>query len=354
MSSTIHTTIAFPILVFAAISMNMPSPVRAPAAVVAAGVVAVIAGTFAALSISASFLIISRSDFSFYGLALTPGMRSILYLTWTFFLLCAGFLIVSGIFLVRLRNWARLSLLVVAGGGLLFGVVGLGFVFLTVYATPDDPVVSKPLLFTVLAFTYGVPILVAAWWLVLLTRRSVVEQFHASAVVRTESTPLSASFPNLPESPLAVRAVAWYLASFVLFLPFLPFLPSRFPAFYFGHVFGGPSAILAHFLSFTVCAIAGIGLLLLKRWGYVLTLATQLLFCINCLVMAFSSSFASTMRSTYFKLGIPISPGTLLPEVRYLILLSLILPVGVLVTLLVYRRLFYAAAELADGQAPSS
>src|SRR5499425_2603491 len=120
--------------------MDMTSPVRAPAAIVAAGVVAVIAGIFVALSIAASFLIISRSDFSFYGLTLSSVMRSILYLTWAFFFLCAGFVMISGIYLVRLRNWARLSLLVVAGGGLLFGAVGLAFVFFTVYSTPDDPV----------------------------------------------------------------------------------------------------------------------------------------------------------------------------------------------------------------------
>lgn len=352
MSSIFTKAISFPIPAFAAISMMMPSPVRAPAAVVAAGVAAVIAGAFAALTIAASFLIISRSDFSFYGLALTPAMRSILYLAWAFFLLCAGFLLISGIYVVRLRNWARLSLLVVGGGGLLFGVVGLGFVFLTVYSTPDDPVVSKPLLFTVLAFTYGVPILVAIWWLVLLTRRSVVEQFHAAAA-RAETDP-STSLLNNPDCPLAIRAVGWYLASFVLFLPFLPFLPSRLPAVYFGHRLSGPSAILAHFLSLALFAIPGIGLLLLKRWGYVLTFGTQLLFCINCLVIVFSSSFESSMRATYRELGIPIPPGTILPEARYLIVLSLILPLAVLVILFLYRRPFYAAARLASKQAPSS
>src|SRR5262249_1833747 len=292
-------------------------------------------------------------DFSFYGLTLSSAMRSILYLTWAFFFLCAGFLMISGIYLVRLRNWARLSLLVVAGGGLLFGVVGLAFVFLTVYSTPDDPVVSKPLLLSILAFTYGVPILVAIGWVVLLTGRSIVEQFQAAAV-RTETSPLSTSLLNNPECPLAVRAVGWYLASFVLFLPFLPFLPSRLPALYFGHLFTGSSAALAHFLTFALFAIPGIGMLLLKRWGYVLTFGTQLLFCINCLVIVFSSSFESNMRATYAEMGVPVPPGPILPELRYLILLSLILPLAVLVILLVYGRPFYAAAERADKQAVSS
>ena len=328
-----------------------PTAHRPSASIVAGGVVAVIAGVFAALSIAASFLIISRSDFSFYGLALTPATRSILYLTWALFLLCAGFLVVSGIYLVRLRNWARLSLLVVAGGGLLFGVVGLAFMLLTVYATTDDPVVSKPLLTTVLSFTYGVPILVAIWWLVLLTRRSVVEQFQAVAIARAEGLP--PSLPNSAESPLAVRAVGWYLASFVLLLPFVPFLPSRLPAVFFGHLFSGPFALLAHFLSFALYAVPGIGLLLLKRWGYVLAFITQLLFCINSLVIVSSSSFESNMRATYAELGVPVPPGAIFPEVRYVILLSLVLPLTVLVILLVYRRPFFAAGDLARKQALS-
>src|SRR5262245_42575372 len=177
MSSIIRSAIYFPILVFAVISMDMNSLVRAPARVVAAGLVAIIGGALAAFIIVASFAALPRIDLAQSGIAITSAMRPVLYLTWVFFLLFAGFVLVSGIFVIRLRNWARLSLLVVAGGGLLFGVVGLGVIFAMIYFTPADPVVSKPVLAAVLAFTYGIPILVAIWWLVLFTRRSVVEQF---------------------------------------------------------------------------------------------------------------------------------------------------------------------------------
>src|SRR5215467_12402247 len=183
MSSTFDHPLSFPLRAETAISFLMTRD-RAPASVVAAGIVAVIGGGFSALSIAGSFLIISRSDFSLYGLAPTSAVRSILYL-----------------------NWARLSLLVMAGGGLLFGAVGLGFTVLTIYSTPDDPVVSKPLLLSVLAFTYGLPLLAAVWWLVLFTRRPVVEQFRAASAAGR------ASHPTESDCPLAVRAVGWYLAS---------------------------------------------------------------------------------------------------------------------------------------------
>src|SRR5215467_12782343 len=98
MSSTVHRASSFPTPAFAAISRDMTSPVRVPQAVVAAGIVAVIAGAAAVLLIALSFQIISRSDFSFYGMALTPAMRSILYAAWAVFLVCAASLVVSGIY----------------------------------------------------------------------------------------------------------------------------------------------------------------------------------------------------------------------------------------------------------------
>jgi hypothetical protein len=346
MSSTFRDSRSFPFLPFAAISMNM-APVRASVTVVAAGVVAIIAGASAALMMLASFAVLFRTDFSAYGVALTPAMRSILYLTWAFFLLGAVFVLVSGIYVIRLCNWARLSLLIIAGCGLLFGVVGLGVIFVMIYFKPEDPLVSKPVLATVLGFTYGIPILVAVWWLLLFTRRSVVAQFQAAAVALAETNASSPSLFNNPECPLGIRIVGWYLGSFILFLPFIPFLPAHVPALYFGHLFRGPSAVLAHFLSCVLLAVPGIGLLLLRRWSYPLTFVTQLLLCINCLVIAFSSSFESNVRAAYAELGLPVPSGAdaLLPEVRYMLLLSLIMPLASLVILYIYRRPFYVAAD---------
>jgi hypothetical protein len=339
----------------------MAPSARASASIVAAGVIAILGGSFVAVSLLASFFVISRITYSPYGPSLSPAMRPILYVTWTFFLLCAVFVIVAGRHVIGLRNWARLALLTVAACALLFGAVGLGVIFVTIYFTPADPAVSKPLLASILAFIYGLPILVAIWWLVLFTRRSVADQFHAATTARAEASPASTSLLNHRECPIAVRIVGWYLASFVLFLPVLPFLPSRLPAFYFGHAFRGPFAISLHFLSFALLAIPGIGLLLLKRWSYPFTIATQLLFCLNCLFIAFSSSFESNMRAAFDELGLPASlpaaAETSLHQIRYMVLLSLIIPVAILIILFAYRRPFFAAAGSSSdhtGPAPSS
>src|SRR5215470_7188179 len=148
-----------------------------------------------------------------------------------------------------------------------------------IYLPHTDPTFSKSLLASILACIYGVPMVVAAWWLVLFTRPSIAGQFLAAtstASVSSESS--SRLFLNNPQCPLAIRIVGWYFASFIFFVPFLPFLPSHFfPALYFGHLFIGPQALLAHFASYSLMTISGLGLLLRKRCGYVLAIISQTL-----------------------------------------------------------------------------
>src|SRR5205807_1336621 len=87
-------------------------------------------------------------------------------------------------------------------------------------------------------------------------RASVVAQFHSSAPLDAQSPVISTFRLSKPGCPLAVRIVGWYLASFVLFLPFLPFFPKRIPAFFFGHLFRGPAALMFLFLYFALLSLA--------------------------------------------------------------------------------------------------
>jgi hypothetical protein len=58
------------------------------------------------------------------------------------------------------------------------------------------------------------------------------------------------------------------------------------------------------------------------------------------------------MRATFHELGLPASvpPAAEAPlhPIRYMVLMSLIIPVGILITLYVYRRPFFAAANAND------
>jgi len=323
---------------------------RASASIVAAGIVAIIGGAFSAISVLFFLFAFSSAKFTAPGAPIPASIRPFLYFVWIFFLACDVFAIVVGTQLIRLRSWARIALLAIAGCLLFFGVIGIGVIFFTLLVTPVDPAVSKPLLASVLALVYGIPIAVALWWFILLTRLSIVQQFQLPAASNSSLTALpagSVSRFNNPRCPLAVRIVGWYLASFLLFLPIVPFLPIHIPAYCFGHFFRGPTATLVLFLSFALLSVPGIGLLLLRRWSLPLTIASQLILCVNGLFAAFSPSFDAVMRDTFVELHLPDLPVAIEPTlhyVRYFNLLGLIVPVAIIVALVLSRRSFYSAA----------
>jgi hypothetical protein len=156
---------------------------------------------------------------------------------------------------------------------------------------------------------------------------------------------------NNPECPLAVRIVGWYLGSFVTVIPFIPFLPGSIPAIYFGKVFFGPAAIAVYALNFALISIPGIGLLLLKRWSYPLTIASQLLASANAVYSTLSPSYEANVRTIFDKMSIPNLPSDaaqMLHYSRYFSLIGLLIPIAIFVTLWVARRKFYEAADRAS------
>jgi hypothetical protein len=327
--------------------MPLPSTPRASRSVVAAGVVAILGGTLAALFNLAAIILFS---FSYFPLAANypDFMRPVLYVLWIFFLLCALFLVVIGIQVIRLRNWARISLLVTSGCLLFFAVTGIIVIFVTLFSeVSPDPLVSKSAVAAVLALTYGIPAAISIWWLILFTRPSVMAQFRSVPVLEPASPAIFVFRLTSPNCPLAIRVIGWYLASFVLIVPFLPFISGRFPAFYFGHIFRGPLVTLILFLNFAILFIPGFALLLLKRWSYPLTIASQLIVCANAISATFSSSYTEAIRALLGKMNLPqLSPTTdqILSYSRYFNLFSLAIPVAIVITLLLLRREFSAAA----------
>lgn len=325
----------------------MPSPTRASSSVVAAGVVALLGGVLVAILnlIALTFLSVSKIGL---GLTMPDFMAPVLIGIWSICLLCAVFVAVVGIQIIRLRNWARVSLLVVAGLLLFFGVIGIGVIFGTLFVgSAPDPLVSRSLLASVLAVTYGVPIAIAIWWLTLFTRRSVIAQFQASALAEANSPAASAFRLSRSGCPVAIRIIGWYLASFVLFVPFLPFYPKSFPVFFFGGALYGLPGLLFLFFYFTLLIIPGFGLLLLKRWSYPLAIFSQLFACGYIIAALVSPAYVETIRAALARMDLPVLPPTteqMLHYSRYFNLISLAIPTTILITLLVLRRKFFAAA----------
>jgi len=235
---------------------------------------------------------------------------------------------------------------------LCFGVMGIVVIFVTMFiSTPADPRISQGLLATILAVIYGIPTAISIWWLILFTRSSVVAQFHASAALEPPRLPSAMSVFNNPECPLAIRIVGWYLGSFLIVIPFIPFLPGSVPAMYFDHMFFGPAAIATYILNFALISIPGIGLLLLKRWSYSLTIASQVLASTNAIYTTLSPSYEANTRSLFEKMNVPTLTSNaeqILRYSRYFSLIGLLIPIAILITLWVTRRKFYEAADRAS------
>src|SRR4029077_12986492 len=102
----------------------MPSTPRASASIIVAGIFAIFGG---ALGVFFPLLaaLITLSTGAGAGVPFPAALRPFLYGVWTVLILCALFLVVIGIQVIRLRNWARISLLVIAGLMLCFGVMGI-------------------------------------------------------------------------------------------------------------------------------------------------------------------------------------------------------------------------------------
>jgi hypothetical protein len=335
----------------------MFSTPRASASVIVAGIFAILAGACVVLLSVAALILFSSARFA--KSSLFPAfMLPVLIFFWIFLLLCGLFLSAVGIQVMRLRNWARISLLVIAGLMLFFGVMGIAVILATLFiSAAADPRVSRGLLAAILALIYGIPTAISVWWLILFTRRSVVAQFHDFAALQAPRAPSTMSVFNNPECPLAVRIMGWYLGSFILIIPFIPFLPSSVPAMYFGKVFFGPAALGVYTCNFALISIPGIGLLLLKRWSYPLTIASQLLASINAIFTTSSPSYEANVRAVFEKMNIPNFPSNteqMLHYSRYFNLIGLLIPIAIVVTLVIARGKFYEAANRASQRSVSS
>jgi len=332
----------------------MNSSPRPSGGVIAAGTAAILCGAIGALCGVAILTLMSSSQLSPAGPALPPALRPVVTGVWAVSLVCALFVAVAGVQLIRLRNWARVSLLVVAGCMLFFGLIGIGVIIFSVFiAAPPDPLISRALLATVLAIFYGVPILVGAWWMFVLTRSSIVAQFQPQTTLDAADGNKRASWLNSPECPLAVRIIGWYLGSFILFLPIVPFFSNRVPFFFFGALLQGPAATALFAIYFAFIAIPALGLLSLKKWSYPLTIASQLFAIANSAVSMLSLTYVQRVHEMLEQLNLPDFTGAadqLLRYSRFFSLFLLLLPVAIIVTLLVCRQKFFAACDRAANR----
>jgi len=335
----------------------MPSSSAGPSpGIIAAGVSAILAGIFGALSAVLALVAMLGIQRLPSNAAVPVYAKTLSEIIWGFFFLAACFLIWSGIGILRLRKWARISLLVFAGMMLFFGLIGLLVIlFVFLLSSLPGPAGAKAILLAGLVLIYGIPIALALWWMIALTRPAVVAQFEAKAGFLPPRPALRFSKPGCP---LPVSIVAWFLLSTVLSVVIVPFLPFQLPVVFFGRLFVGPPAMALFLGQFLLIAAAGAGLLRLWRWSFPVTVGLQLLYIANGLVTFLSPNYAEHVRAIVNQMQIPAAPAGVpdfLPYTRYFAWIGLLVPTACVVALLYSREAFYAAAAAPPpASAPST
>jgi hypothetical protein len=186
------------------------------------------------------------------------------------FLGIAVFGIFTGIGLIRLRNWARISILIFSGLTVFFGGTALLVLLAIPFPiNPSGPPVDPGAVKAVVLLVYGIPVLISIWWLVLFNLKGTKAQFAGTS---SETSP---GIPSAPACPLPVQTIAVCFLFSVLWTLVVPFLQMPFPAVFFGHPFYGTSGKVLIVLAGLLLGAGSIGLLKLKKWSYPLVLGIQ-------------------------------------------------------------------------------
>jgi hypothetical protein len=178
-----------------------------------------------------------------------------------FYVALAVWSILTLIGLVRMRSWARYSVLVIAGCATAFGAI----LTLTIFAMPflmaatepqpaPDPAMMHGVFFVVGAIS-AIFTAIAIALLVYFNLAKIREIFLQNAPVNLEPPNTSTGRPR----PIAITILSWLLMISTPFCGIYAFFP--LPAFFFGFIFYG---LVAHvvFASFAILSLAiGYGLL---------------------------------------------------------------------------------------------
>ena len=240
------------------------------------------------------------------------------------YLALAGWAIATLVGLVRMRPWARISIIVIGSGlaamGLMFALVSAALPTM-MSSMPMPPNGNPAMLRAVFLGMAVVSLLVATvgvTWIVYFALRSTREAFvnptapapvspRVAATNQAHSLDFSYAQPIEPEviivddlAPLIVvpqatapkRPVSITVLAILLLIGTASTLPSfllPLPIFFFGHVFSGWPAHVAMLVLAVWTALAGIGLLKLNKAAWFLAVAYGGVGILNTLTMVFPS-----------------------------------------------------------------
>jgi hypothetical protein len=271
-------------------------------------------------------------------------MHGFMYVCGAFLVAMALWGILTAIGLLRLRRWARYSILVIGGMSALIGLISMLITLLALMAPlpmtsgadASQAHMYARIVIGVIAIFYGIPCAVGIFWLVYFNRKKVRETFAGATGEALES-----------RRPLLISVIAiLYMIGTVscLLMGFLPI-----PAVIFGWTpHGWEKAIFL--IAFAVLnTAAGIGLWRLEEWGRRLTLGLIAYGVANCLVyLAFPSVLLRYEAELHQMMHLPLlQPQTQSENVMMLVSLgfSFLFGIAIAAILVHYRGAFQRAIE---------
>ena len=233
------------------------------------------------------------------------------YFEAVFILAVAGWGIATAVGILRLRNWARISILVISGiavAMLLFSGLSMLLIVPMLRREPGMPAGAIAVFAAIELIFLCVPLGIAIWWLVLFCRRSVRAQFGKgvqSAVLHpidAKAVPIVA-MAEPPRSfarkiPVSTVVIAVFLLVGVAFAGLTVPLVIRMssPSLLFGVLIRGRGGLVAIIVIAAIQLVLGIALLRRKTWSLDATVAYVVVVTLNGVLFLVSNS-----REAYFK-----------------------------------------------------
>ncbi len=199
------------------------------------------------------------------GPPLAPWMPASLYGFAAFLILLSLWGILTAVGVLRLRRWARYSILVIGGGLALFGLIStMGTLFLLLFPMPAPPTVdpahaasaqfAMKAVFATITFLYATETAIGVWWLVYFNRKTMRDLFAGGQVEAA-----AGARPFLIALFAALSMIGAVGCLLMLFLPF--------PGALFGALLQGWEKTALYLACAIAEAAIAVGLWRLREWG---------------------------------------------------------------------------------------
>lgn len=213
--------------------------------------------------------------------------------------------VVTAVGILRLRNWARISILVMAGFAiscLLLAIVSLFLIGPMMSQMPGMNAGIEKVMLGIFIVMFAIPIGISIWWLVLFMRRSVRTQFESDLLGASRNVPLMPAAETAPRAQTLIRdprripasliviAIFLLLGSAFVGMTILFVVPTHSPLLLLGILLNWKESVTVTGLTGIVELALGIALLKKKPWSLDAAIAFVIFGIFNALLFIVSPS----------------------------------------------------------------